>query len=174
MKIRTILLSVILSLVVALPSYSMVRDSVIVLVSRRGYEVDVIKPGRYVVVKNFSGKKVQGKIRVLNRNHLIVGHTIVPVSNIRSITVKSSMYPFAKTVFNAGKYMTFQFTGKMFNKFGFSSTGAAAVLLLLIVLLVAIVFAVLGLLLMFIALPGLTVGKTYSTRRWKIYIKPRK
>ena len=150
------------------------RDSVILLVSRRGYEVDVLNPGRYVVVKNFTGKRAEGKVRVLNRSTLIVGHTIVPVRHIRRLTVKSSMYPVSRAIFNAGKNLAFKFTGKMFSKLGFSSTGPAAVLLLLIGILVAIVFVVLGLLLMFIALPGLLTGKTYSVRRWKIYIKPRR
>ncbi len=150
------------------------RDSVILLVSRRGYEVDVLNPGRYVVVKNFTGKRAEGKVRVLNRSTLIVGHTIVPVRHIRTLTVKSTMYPVSRAIFNAGKNLAFKFTGKMFSKLGFSSTGPAAVLLLIIGLLVAIVFVVLGLLLMFIALPGLLTGKTYSTRRWKIYIKPRR
>ena len=150
------------------------RDSVILLVSRRGYEVDVLNPGRYIVVRNFAGRRAEGKVRVLNRSTLIVGHTIVPIRHISKLTVKSSMYPVSRAIFNAGKNLAFKFTGKMFSKLGFSSTGPAAVLLLLIGILVAIVFVVLGLLLMFIALPGMLTGKTYSVRRWKIYVKPRR
>ncbi len=149
-------------------------DSVIIFISRRGYEVDVLEPGRYVVARNFAGVKVSGKVRILNRRTLAVGRTVVPLSHVRSITVKSSLYPFSKAVFDAGKNLAFKFTGKMFKKLGFSSTGPAAILLLVIGLLVAFVFVILGLLLMFVALPGIMVGKRYDVRNWKILIKPRR
>ncbi len=150
------------------------NDSVIIFVSRRGYEVDVLEPGRYVVARNFAGVKVAGRVRILNRRTLAVGRTVVPLSHVKSITVKSSLYPFSKAVFDAGKNLAFKFTGKMFKKLGFSSTGPAAILLLVIGLLVAIVFVILGLLLMLIALPGIMVGRRYDVRNWKIMIKPRR
>ncbi len=156
------------------PVVSYGNDSVIIFVSRRGYEVDVLDPGRYVVVRNFAGVKVIGRVRILNRRTLAVGRTVVPLSHVKSITVKSSLYPFSKAVFDAGKNLAFKFTGKMFKKLGFSSTGPAAILLLVIGLLVAIVFVVLGLLLMFIALPGIMVGRRYDVRNWKIMVKPRR
>ncbi len=173
MKQRSLIIIVLLSLLVDF-SYANIKDSVIVLVNKRGYEVDVIQPGRYVVVRNFSGRRVEGKIRVLNRHTIAVGHTVVPIRNISKLTVKSNMYPASKAVYKAGKNLAFDFTGKMFKRFGFSSAGPAAVLLLLIAVLVAVVFVVLGLLIMFVALPGMLVGKTYDMRSWRILIKPRR
>ncbi len=166
------------------PSYSVIlstevietgiRDSVIVMVNRSGYQVDVINPGRYVVVRNFSGRKVSGKVRILNHRTLLVGHTVVPIRNISRLTVKSSMYPVSRGIFNAGKFFLSTIPKKMFSSLSFSAQGPAALLLILIFVLVVLVSVLLGLLIMFVALPGLMVGKTYNMRQWKMYIKPRR
>ena len=171
---KKITLLIIFLFSIAYQNFAIYRDSVIVLISKRGYEVDVIKPGTYVVVSNFSGKKVEGRVRILSRRILIVGHTVVPINHIKKITVKSSMYPISKGIYNAGKFLLIKVPGKLFNSVAFSTQGPAALLIFIIAVVVAIVLGILGLLIMLVALPGLIVGKTYSTRYWKIVIKPRR
>lgn len=163
-----------LMLVFSMPSYSIFRDSVLVLVSRTGYQVDVVKPGRYIVVRNYAGKKAEGKFRIINHRTILVGHTVVPIRNISKLTVKSSMYPISQSIYKAGHFFVSTIPKNMLSSLSFSSQGPAALLLFFIFLLVAFVSVVFGLLIMFIALPGLIVGKTYNMRAWKIYIKPRR
>lgn len=159
---------------ISLPSYAIFRDSVLVFVNRSGYQVDVVRPGRYVVVSNYGGRKVGGKFRIIDHRTIQVGHTIVPLHNVSRLTVKSSMYPISKGISQAGKYFISTLPRNMLSSLSFSAQGPAAILLFFIFLLVALVSVVLGGLIMFVALPGLVVGKTYSMEQWKIYVKPRR
>jgi len=171
---RRFLVSFIIVLLSVNYSYSIFRDSVLVLVNRRGYQVDVVYPGRYVIVKNFAGKKAEGKLRILNKRTIIVGHTLVPIRNISKLIIKSKMYPVSVKIVKAGNFFISTIPKKMFSSLSFSAQGPAALLLFLIFILIALVSVIFGLLVMFVALPGLIVGKTYNMRQWKLYIKPRK
>ncbi len=171
---KRFVLPLLMTFLLSIPSYAIFRDSVLVLVSRTGYQVDVVNPGRYIVVRNFGGKKVEGKFRILNHRMIIVGHTIVPIRNVSKLTVKSSMYPISRGIYKAGNFFVTTIPKKMLSSLSFRAQGPAALLLFLIFLLVAFVSVVLGLLIMFVALPGLIVGKTYNMRTWKIYIKPKR
>ncbi len=172
-KLKSLLILYI-AIITSTASYAYFKDSVLVFVSKVGYQVQVVNPGRYVVVRNFSNYKVEGRMYIVNAHTLRVGHTIVPIRNIARITVKSMMYPISHGIYKAGLYLMKTLPLKIFKTFGFRNTGPAAVLLLVIGLLVAIVFVFLGLLLLFIALPGLLVGKTYDMRYWRLYIKPKR
>ncbi len=171
---KRFVLPLLMTLLLSMPSYGIFRDSVLVLVRRNGYQVDVVKPGRYIVVRNYGGKKVEGKFRVVNHRTLIVGHTIVPVRNIKKLTVKSSMYPISRAIYKGGNFFVSTLPKKILSSISFGSQGPAALLLFFIFLLVAVVSVIFGLLIMFVALPGLVVGKTYDTKSWKIYIKPKR
>ncbi len=171
---KRFVLSVLVIIVFSLPGYSIFRDSVLVMVSRTGYQVDVINPGRYIVVRNYGGKKVEGKFRILNHRMILVGHTVVPLHNISKLTVKSSMYPISRAIYKGGNFFVSTLPKKMLSSLSFGTQGPAALLLFFIFLLVALVSVVFGLLIMFVALPGLIVGKTYNMRQWKVYVKPRR
>jgi len=150
-------------------------DSVLVFVSRTGYEVDVVNPGRYVTVSNFSGQKVTGKFYILNRRTILVGKTVVPITHIKKISIKSSMYPVSMGIKKAGMFFLKKVPSWVFNSLTFQDeSGFGAFLMALLAVVFMIVGLAVGLLLLLIALPGLVVSKTYDTKKWKIYIKPRR
>ncbi len=85
------------------------------------------------------------------------------------------MYPVSMGIKKAGMFFLKKVPSWVFNSLTFQDeSGFGAFLMALLAVVFMIVGLAVGLLLLLIALPGLVVSKTYDTKKWKIYIKPRR